>query len=188
MKKAVDAFISQYEEGKGKAEFEVARQSNKMRFIEEKRQGDELFHRGEYEVALEKFDRALSVTNWNDEFNWVPQVNLGKWKALLELALNREGHEREQFFKAAQEIASYEKEIQGLFKAGYPEGADQEPKELYCCIFYYLQWDVVSSSAIKGTAKQSFYNHFNIAINLKSSGHSGEIINRCHELEKKIRP
>jgi hypothetical protein len=184
-KKAVEIFISQYEERRQAAAHTITQQSNKLKFMNANNQGLQLFRNGEYVLALEEFNRALDITDWNDEFLWIPQVRMEKWRTLLELALKSEAENRNQYFSAAQKIASNEAEIQELFNAAYPTGADQAPQELYCCMFYYLQWDAAPTEE-KDAMKNKFEVHFNIATSQGTSGHSHEIMTRCGELAAKI--
>jgi hypothetical protein len=185
-KRAVETFVCQYEERKKSAALEITQQSNKQKFMNANKQGLQLFKNGEYLLALEEFNRALDITDWNDEFNWVPQVRMEKWRTLLELALKSEAENRNQYFSAAQKIAANDAEIQELFNAAYPTGADQAPQELYCCILYYLQWDAAPSEE-KDAMRSNFETHFSIATSQGTSGHSHEIMTRCGELAAKIR-
>ncbi|HBP90327.1 MAG TPA: P-loop NTPase fold protein [Nitrospirales bacterium] len=185
-KKAVETFISQYEERRRTATLEITQQSNKQKFMNANSQGLQLFKKGEYELALQEFNQALGITDWNDENHWIPQVRLEKWRTLLELAIKSEGEIRKQYLSTAQKITSNEMEIQELFNAAYPTGADQAPQELYCCIFYYLQWDAVPAEE-KDAMRNIFEVHFSIATSQGTSGHSHEIMTRCGELAAKIR-
>jgi hypothetical protein len=182
---SVETFIRQYEERRRAAALETTQQSNKQKFMNANSQGLQLFRKGEYALALQEFNQALGITDWNDEYHWVPQVRLEKWRTLLELALKSETENRKQYLSAAQKIASNEAEIQELFNAAYPTGADQAPQELYCCMFYYLQWDAAPTKE-KDAMKNKFEVHFNIATSQGTSGHSHEIMTRCGELAAKI--
>ena len=62
-RKAVEIFMSQYEERKGAAEREMPQQLNKQKFMEANSQGVQLFRIGQYELALEAFNRASDITD-----------------------------------------------------------------------------------------------------------------------------
>ncbi|MBA3613264.1 MAG: hypothetical protein H0W49_10210 [Nitrospirales bacterium] len=180
-RKAVEIFMSQYEERKWAAEREMTQQSNKQRFLEANSQGIQLFRIGQYELALEAFNRASDITDWNDEFQWILFLELQQWHTLLELGLKSEGDVRTQFLSSARKIASNDVEIRDLFNSAFPKGAAQATQELYCCIFYYLQWEVASAIE-KDSMKNHFEAHFRLATGKGTSGGTEQITKRCSEL------
>ncbi|WP_342348239.1 hypothetical protein [uncultured Nitrospira sp.] len=180
-RKAVEIFMSQYEKRKETAEREMTRQSNKQKFMETNSQGVQLFKTGQYKLALEAFNRASAITDWNDEFHWIHFLKLQQWHTLLELGLNSDGDVRTQFLSSARKIASDDVEIRDLFKSAFPKGAAQATQELYCCIFYYLQWEA-ASVVEKDSMENHFEAHFSLATGQETSGGTGEITKRCSEL------
>ncbi|MEO8325140.1 MAG: hypothetical protein ABI618_04775 [Nitrospirota bacterium] len=173
--------MSQYEERKGAAEREMPQQLNKQKFMEANSQGVQLFRIGQYELALEAFNRASDITDWKDEFQWIHFSKLQQWHTLLELGLKSDGNVRTQFLSSAREIASNDVEIRDLFKSAFPKGAAQATQELYCCIFYYLQWEA-ASVVEKDSMKDHFEVHFSLATGQRTSGGTKEITKRCSEL------
>ena len=184
-RKAVEIFMSQYEERTGAAERERSQQSNKQKFMKANNEGIQLFRIGQYEWALEAFDLASDITDWNDEFQWSIFLKLQQWYTLLELGLKSSGDIRTQFLSSARRIASDDAEIRDLVHAAFPYGADQATQELYCCIFYYLQWDAAPAEE-KDTMKNNFESHFSLLTGQGTSGHSPEITARCEELAARI--
>lgn len=180
-RKAVEIFMSQYEERKGAAEREMPQQLNKQKFMEANSQGVQLFRIGQYELALEAFNRASDITDWNDEFHWIHFLKLQQWHTLLELGLNSDGDVRTQFLSSARKIASNDVEIRDLVNAAFPKGEAQATQELYCCIFYYLQWEAASAIE-KDSMKNHFEAHFSLATGQETSGGTEEITKRCREL------
>lgn len=180
-RKAVELFRSQYEERTGAAALEMTQQANKQKFMHAFSQGIQLFRVGQYELALEEFNRALDITDWNDEVHLVRFLKLQKWHTLLELGLKSEGEVRTQFHSGAQRIASDDGEIRDLFNAAFPKGAAHAVQELYCCIFYYLQWEA-AAAVEKDSVKKYFDAHFSLATAKRTFGGTEEITKRCREL------
>jgi tetratricopeptide (TPR) repeat protein len=178
---AVELFMSQYETRTGAAALEITQQSNKEKFMHASSQGIQLFRVGQYELALEEFNRALGITDWNDEVHFVRFLQLQKWHTLLELGLKSEGEVRTQFHSNAQRIASDDGEIRDLFNAAFPKCAAHAVQELYCCIFYYLQWEA-ASAVEKDSVKKHFDAHFSLATAKRTFGGTEEITKRCSEL------
>lgn len=177
----VELFMSQFEARTEAAALEMTQQANKQKFMHASSQGIQLFRGGQYELALEEFNRTLDITDWNDEVHLVRFVQLQKWHTLLELGLKSEGDVRTQFYSGAQRIASDDGEIRNLFNAAFPKGAAHAVQELYCCIFYYLQWEA-ASAVEKDSVKKHFDAHFSLATAKRTFGGTEEITKRCSEL------
>ena len=70
-KSAIDLFIKTYKERDRSAVQSTRQEADKQQFVEANKSGQEHFNNKNFSDALIEFNRALSITDWKDDYNWI---------------------------------------------------------------------------------------------------------------------
>jgi len=187
-KSAIDLFIKVYEEEQKSALEKTRQEANKQRFVNTLNKGHDYFTSGKFSEALQEFNRAMAIKDWEDKHDLTSRVKYEKWKCFLELAWNK-GEPIKEHFDEACKLAGNEAQIKSLIDSAYKGGhPDRSPIELYFCLFYYLYWHFAKEAKEdeKSFAKEQFMVHYQLATGSGVSGKSEEITKRCEELLNRI--
>ncbi len=157
------AFVSNYDARDRSASKAIAREANQQRFVAALNAGRDQVGKKEFQKALQHFDEALAINDWDDPNGWMGEARYEQWRCLLELAWN-DGEPRSDVFEQARATAGTEAEIKSLAASAsrnpYPRPSNPI-LEFYSCLFYCLVWKL-SKNGEKTVARESFQNHYTL--------------------------
>lgn len=184
---AVKNFLAKYDEMNEAALAESKKQASKVAFMEANSKAQQYFSGGNFELAVEQFNKAFEFTDWDDQNHWMEQSKLRRWQALLEIAYASPGAKQRKFFDEARKIAGTEAKIKELIaKADMGVASDQAQFESSYCLFYYLLWASSAQQDERSQIEEIFRTHYTIASGVVFSGQSSPIVERCNELKSKM--